>query len=376
MDSFNAGEWVDQGHYTSFQPNSINRDWKLDDMELLGLLSRADRYMGRLDMYSEHIPDIDLFITMHVTKEATQSSKIEGTQTKIEEALLEKEQIVPKRRDDWVEVQNYIAAMDHAISQLKELPFSSRLIRDTHRILMTGVRGEHKQPGEFRRSQNWIGGRDIDSAKFVPPVHESIPELMSDLEHFVHSEELRLPDLIKVALMHYQFETIHPFLDGNGRVGRLMITLYLVSKSILKRPVLYLSDFFEKHRLNYYESLTQVRENHDLSQWIRFFLTGVIETAQNSVDTLDAVLKLQKRVEEQIEELGSRAGNAQILMRHLYKNPIVSADRVRSVVEVSMPTAYSLINALEKRGILKEVTGAERNRLFMFEEYVNLFRES
>src|SRR5690606_10495192 len=252
MQNFKSGTYINQGYYKSFQPTNINKKWVLDDMELIHLLSKADRQLGRLDMYSEHIPDIDLFISMHVLKEATQSSKIEGTQTNMEEALLDKKNVSHENRDDWEEVQNYISAMHNAIEMLGKLPFSSRLIRETHKTLLQGVRGEHKLPGVFRTSQNWIGGASIDDAVFIPPVHTSINDLMSDLENFAHNKDAYFPDLLKIAIIHYQFETIHPFLDGNGRVGRLLITLYLVDKDILKKPILYLSDFFERNKTLYY----------------------------------------------------------------------------------------------------------------------------
>jgi Fic family protein len=374
MKFFNAGTYISQGSYKSFQPNPINREWQLQDMEILDLLSKADRQLGRLDMYSEYIPNIDLFISMHVAKEATQSSKIEGTQTNMEEALLERESVAPEKRDDWEEVQNYIAAMDTAISELEDLPFSSRLIRNTHRVLMQGVRGEQKQPGAFRTSQNWIGGASINDALFVPPTHESIPELMSDLEHFVHNDDIHLPELLKIALVHYQFETIHPFLDGNGRVGRLMITLYLVSQGILKQPVLYLSDFFQRNRSLYYDNLSRVRETDDVKQWMKFFLSGVIETAKNGITTFDGIMQLQQQVEHDLQSLGSRAANAQKVVRYLYRRPILGAEKVSEVAEVSMPTAYKLVNSFEDLDILKEVTGAERNRLYVFKDYLNLFK--
>lgn len=233
MKNFLSGKYINQGNHKSFQPNNINRKWLIDDMELLNLLSRADRQIGRLDMYSEYIPNIDLFISMHVLKEATQSSKIEGTKTNIEEALLEKEDVKEEKRDDWEEVQNYINALHSAIESLEKLPFSSRLIKQAHQTLMQGVRGEHKLPGEFRQSQNWIGGASISDATFIPPNYQDINELMSDLEHFAYNNDFYFPDILKIALIHYQFETIHPFLDGNGRVGRLMITLYLVEKGCL-----------------------------------------------------------------------------------------------------------------------------------------------
>jgi len=311
MKTFKAGQYVQQGHYKSFQPNPINRKWVVTDMELLHLLGQADRELGRLDMFSDYIPNIDLFIQMHVLKEATQSSKIEGTQTNMEEALLDREDIALDQRDDWEEVQNYVAAMNEAIDKLEKFFFSARPARETHKTLLQGVRGEYKQPGEFRRSQNWIGGASIKDAIFVPPIHTSINDLMSDIEKFVHGDDKHFPELLKIALVHYQFETIHPFLDGNGRVGRLLITLYLVSKGILKKPVLYLSEFFERNRTLYYDNLMRVREKNDLLQWFKFFLVGIIETAKSSIETFDAILQLQKEVEEKIQTLGSRATNAQ-----------------------------------------------------------------
>lgn len=374
MKNFQSGRYVQQAHYTSFQPNPINRGWVIDDMGLLQLLGQADRELGRLDMYSEYIPNIDLFIRMHVLKEASQSSKIEGTQTTMEEALLDREDVAPEKRDDWEEVQNYIAAMNDAVTKLQKLPFSARLIRETHKTLMQGVRGKHKQPGEFRHSQNWIGGASINDAIFVPPVHASIGELIADIEKFVHNDKQYFPELLKAALVHYQFETIHPFLDGNGRVGRLLITLYLVSRGILKQPVLYLSDFFERNRQLYYDNLMRVREKNDLLQWFKFFLVGVIETARSSTTTFDNILKLQKQVETQLQTLGSRTANAQKVLNYLYQRPVVNAARVGEVADVSPASAYKLIADLERFGILKEVTGGKRGKMYMFDAYLKLFK--
>lgn len=376
MKNFISGQSVKQGSYRSFQPEKIHRAWKVEDMELLNLLSQADRQLGRLDMYSEYIPNIDLFISMHVLKEATKSSKIEGTKTNIEEALLDKEDISEERRDDWGEVQNYIQALNEAIDKLGELPFSSRLIKQTHKILLSGVRGKHKLPGEYRTSQNWIGGASIPDATFIPPIHSTIDEYMSDLEHFVHNEDFYFPDLLKIALIHYQFETIHPFLDGNGRVGRLMITLYLIEKGILKKPILYLSDFFERNRTLYYDNLMRVREKNDITQWFKFFLVGVIETAKSSISTFDQILKLQKDVEDRIQVLGSRSYNASLIIQNLYQNPIVYAQKAKNSTQLSAPTVYKLLEDLEGLGILKEITGSKRGKVYVFEEYINLFRES
>ncbi len=373
MRDFNPGHSVSQKSYQSFQPTAINRPWVIDDMEVQSLLSQADRRLGELNMYSGYVPNIELFIRMHVVKEATQSSRIEGTQTRMDEVLRAAEDIPPDRRDDWDEVHNYISAMNHAVEALDKLPFSSRLICETHRTLMQGVRGEHKQPGEFRTSQNWIGGASINDALFVPPVHTSIAALMSDLESFAHNEQMPMPDLLKIALVHYQFETIHPFLDGNGRVGRLLITLYLVEKGILKRPVLYLSDFFERNRTLYYDNLTRVREKGDIVQWLKFFLVGVIETAESGIATFDAILQLQKDVDVLVGPLGRRAENARKVVRALYERPLIEAERVAEVTGLSMPSAYKLIADMEELGMLKEITGAKRGRIYAFERYMNLY---
>lgn len=374
MKNFKAGRYINQGTYKSFQPEKINKQWVLESMELLGLLSQADRQLGRLDMYSEYIPNIDLFISMHIAKEATKSSKIEGTKTNIEEALLDKDDVNEEKRDDWEEVQNYISALNSAIENLKKLPFSSRLIKETHKSLLKGVRGKHKLPGEFRNSQNWIGGASISDATFIPPTFDTVNDYMSDIEKFAHSQEYYFPDLLKIALIHYQFETIHPFLDGNGRVGRLMITLYLVEKGILKKPILYLSDFFERNRTLYYDNLMRVREKDDVTQWFKFFLVGVIETAKNSIETFDGILKLQKEIEIKIQGLGSRANNALLLINYLYHKPIIDAQLANQITKLSLPSVYKLIKELEDLQILEEITGGKRGKLFVFKEYLELFK--
>ncbi|HOF19748.1 MAG TPA: Fic family protein [Bacteroidales bacterium] len=374
MKQYKSGQYISQGCYKSFQPTLINKQLHVDNMEVLQLLSQADRELGRLDMFSKYIPDVDLFISMHVLKEATQSSRIEGTQTNMEEALLDREDIPLDKRDDWEEVQNYAKAMEWAINELDKLPFSSRLIRETHKILLQGVRGERKQPGEFRNSQNWIGGATINDAIFIPPVHTTVPELMSDIEKFLYNEEIFIPELLKIGLVHYQFETIHPFLDGNGRIGRLLIPLYLVSKGILKKPILYLSDFFEKNRKLYYENLMIVRDKNNLSQWFKFFLIGIIKTAKNGITTFDNILQLQKTIESSIQKLGSRAVNAKKIVDYLYNRPIINAEKVSEIAGISMPSAYKLIVDLEKLDILKEITGSKRGKVYVFDNYLRLFR--
>ncbi|TLU98274.1 Fic family protein [Dyadobacter luticola] len=373
MKNFKAGKHFSQGYYKSFQPEPINRDWQVDDMQVLSLLSQADRYLGKLDMYSEYV-NIDLYVRMHIAKEATQSSKIEGTRTNMEEAFLGKEDIAAEKRDDWEEVQNYISAMNDAIKQLHTLPFSSRLIRQTHKILLQGVRGMHKQPGEYRTSQNWIGGASINDAVFVPPVHTSIADLMSDIEKFAHDELNQLPDLLKVALIHYQFETIHPFLDGNGRVGRLMITLYLVDKGILKQPILYLSDYFERNRTLYYDNLMRARTHNDINQWLKFFLVGVIEISKIGIKTFDGILQLQKTLDAKIQTFGSRAAEARKIVNYLYEQPVIDAGRIEALTGKSKATNYKMLADFEKLEILREISGGQRNRLFIFNDYLALFR--
>lgn len=374
MKNFEAGKKIYQGTYKSFQPEYINRKWTVENMELLNLLSQADRQLGRLDMYSEYIPNIDLFISMHVLKEATQSSKIEGTKTNIEDALLDWEDVNEEKRDDWEEVQNYISALNGAIDNLKKLPLSSRLIKETHKTLLEGVRGKHKLPGKFRTSQNWIGGASINDAIFIPPTYSSVNEYMGDLEKFAHNDEHYFPDLLKIALIHYQFETIHPFLDGNGRVGRLMITLYLVEKKILKKPILYLSDFFERNRTLYYDNLMRVREKNDLEQWFKFFLVGVIETAKNSISTFDSILKLKEDVEIKLKKLGSRSNNAQTIVNSLFQKPMIDAQKAKELTGLSLPSIYTLIDELEKLEIIEEITGGKRGKLYLFKDYLKLFK--
>ena len=372
MDNFISGTYINQGYYKSFNLNLINRNWQVNDMTVLQLLSKADRSLGRLDMYSEYV-NIDLFIRMHIAKEATQSSKIEGTQTNVEEVFFNKEEVSIEKRDDWEEVQNYINAMNEAVKLLHTLPFSSRLIKQTHKVLLQGVRGKQKLPGEYRSSQNWIGGATINDAVFIPPSHIELNDLMSDLEKFANDELNPLPDLIKIAIIHYQFETIHPFLDGNGRVGRLLITLYLVDKGILKQPILYLSDFFERNRMLYFDNLMRVRTHNDINQWLKFFLTGIIEISKNGVETFNGIMQLQKNLDIKLKTLGIRSLEAQKVIDYLYKNPVIDVSKIEKIMAKSKATQYKLIADLERLKILKEISGGQRNKLYVFQDYIDLF---
>jgi Fic family protein len=374
MNTFQSGKYVNQGYYKAFIPSEINREWILDNMEVIKLLSQADRQLGRLDMYSNYV-NIDLYVSMHIAKEATQSSKIEGTQTNMEEAFMERDDLSVEKRNDWEEVQNYIEAMNLAVNELDKLPFSSRLIKKVHKILLQGVRGESKLPGEYRTSQNWIGGASIDDATFVPPPHTAIAELMSDLEKFANDEGNTIPDLLKIALIHYQFETIHPFLDGNGRTGRLLITLYLVSSGILKKPILYLSDYFERNRMYYYDNLMRVRTHNDLVHWFKFFLVGIIETAKKGIQTFDGILQLQTAIDDRLKGLGNRANDARKVISSLYSNPVTDVNKVTQIIEKSNVSGYKLIALLEEQGILKEVTGSQRGKIYIFDDYIKLFHK-
>ena len=369
-----AGKYIKQYKYNSFLPEPVNHVWNINDPALNKLLSEADLKLGELNAFSQLIPNVDFFIKMHIAKEATQSSRIEGTKTNIEEALQNQESINPEKVNDWLEVQNYIEAMNYAIARLEKLPISNRLLKETHKILLQGVRGTHKLPGEFRNSQNWIGGASLQDAAFIPPHHEDLPGLMNDLEKFLNDEELPVPHLIRIGIAHYQFETIHPFLDGNGRLGRLLITLYLVSNKILYKPALYLSDFFERNRKHYYDNLTVVRDKNNLNRWLTFFLVGILETAQSGIDTFNNIIRLRQDIEDnKLIQLGKRIPRAKQLLQYLYSKPIVDMGEVAVALGIDISTAHRLIKEFEKLGILKEKTGFKRNRIFVFEEYLKLF---
>lgn len=376
IDHFSAGIYTKQLNYKAFLPTAINGHWAWDDRELTKLSEKAAIAIGQLDAYAHQTPNIDHFIRMYVVKEATVSSRIEGTQTNMEEAILEVEHIQPDRRDDWLEVNNYIQALNECIALLPQLPLSSRLFKQAHQTLLQGARGEHKQPGEFRRSQNWIGGSSLTVATFIPPLWQEVDSLMGDLENFLHHEDTGLTNLMKIAVAHYQFETIHPFLDGNGRIGRLMITLYLVEKGIISQPVLYLSDFFEKNRTMYYDKLTLVRTKNELLAWVKFFLLGVVETCQNSIETLKGIIALKKECEEKrIYTLGKKVNVAKSLLDFLFQQPAVDADMIAKELGISRVSAYKLVEDFSRLGILHEMTGAKRNRMYIFEEYFTLFKK-
>lgn len=361
--------------YTYFLPEHVPTHLTLTDPKLGRLLEEATHSLGELNAYARYVPDIEYFIRMHETKEATASSKIEGTKTKMDEALLKEQDVSPERRDDWHEVQNYISAMKYAAGKLDELPLITRLMNQIHAILLSGVRGAGKQPGTIRMSQNWIGGATLRDARFIPPHNIHLNDLLSDLEQFLNTDTGTMPLLLKAGIAHYQFESIHPYLDGNGRLGRLLIILYLIQNGMLGKPVLYISQFFEAHRQDYYDSLMLVRRTNDIEQWLRFFLVGVNETAKRAIGTLQDIMRLREDVAKRILTLGKRVSRADQLLNHLYQEPIISVASAAELLDITPQSANTLVGDMERLGILKEITGFERNRLFRFEEYVALFAE-
>ncbi len=374
LETYKAGHYEKGLGYSYFVPKKINEQWIWKDAGLNTLLEKASKALGELNSYAKLVPNIELFIHVHVTKEAVVSNRIEGTQTNINEALLPEDEISPERIDDWKEVKNYTEGLNFAIIELENLPLSSRLLRKTHEILLQGVRGKLKTPGEYRTSQNWIGGASLADAKFIPPAVHYVDDLMGDLENFLHNAHIQVPILVKAAIAHYQFETIHPFLDGNGRIGRLLITLYLVDQKVLEKPLLYLSAFFEKNKSLYYDNLTYVREKNDLLNWIKYFLVGIEETSIQAVKTLSEIIQMKQQKENLIREnLKRRAHTGLQLLEHLFKEPAITVSQVEIICNVSKKTAHDLVRQFIELGILNELTGKKRYRVFLFKDYLDKF---
>lgn len=346
--------------------------------EMHDWLSRADRALGRLDGSIQTLPHPELFVAMYVRKEAVLSSQIEGTQSSLQDLLAAEAQIFsPERPRDVAEIVNYVGAMNYGLERLQELPVSMRLIREIHERLMQGMRGEHLTPGELRTSQNWIGPADctLAEATFVPPPPYEVANLLGDLERFLHSD-VPLPLLIRIGLAHAQFETIHPFLDGNGRVGRLLITFLLCEKEVLLKPVLYLSYYFKRNRQRYYDCLQAVRDRGDWELWLLFFLRGVFEVSQQATETARRVLLLREQHRQLItDKFGRAAGNGHRVLEHLYQQPIISVINVQELIETSYPAANNLVQQFERHGLLQEITGQRRNRRFAYRDYIGLFND-
>lgn len=374
LEEYKSGEYVKMNDYKAFIPSKINFNWEWDDTKLDKLLAEANRQIGELNAYSLLIPNVDLYIKMHVKIEANKSSRIEGTRTTVEEDLLDVTDINPEKRDDWEEVQNYVKATNYGIERIRDgFPVCTRLIREIHEILMQGVRGEYKTPGEFRVSQNWIGGSMPSTAVYVPPPHTEVTECLSDFEKFINNEEIDTPDLIKIAILHYQFESIHPFLDGNGRIGRLLIPLYIQSKGMLEKSCLYISDYIERNKDTYYDMLTRVRTNNDMIGWIKFFLEAVIETSKTAKEKFRNVVKFTMEMDKVIMELPVKPENAKKVIDLLYDEPVLTRNKMSEITGIKLTTINGIVNALLDKGIITETTGYSRNQIFAFEKYINLF---
>ncbi len=375
-----AGKYIQQpGGFKAFLPSPLPPDPPVNiDDQMLELLSKADRALGRLDGSIRTLPDADIFVFMYVRKEAVLSSQIEGTQSSLDDLLEAEARIYrPGRPKDVNEVINYIKALNYGLERLKDLPVSVRLIREIHKILLEGVRGSEHQPGEIRKSQNWIGpaGCTLNEATFVPPPPYEVPNALSDWEKFLHRED-HMPILIKIGIAHAQFETIHPFLDGNGRIGRLLITFLLCERKVLQKPVLYISHYFKRYRDQYYDLLQNIRDKGDWESWLKFFLKAVAEVAEEATFTARRIVDLREKHREIIIlNFGRSVGNALKVLEYLYSHPIVDVKTVEEIINASFTAANELVQRFVKIGILHEITGRTRNRMFKYSDYINIFGE-
>lgn len=362
--------------YNAYIPPLLPPEPPLEIEQFYTLLDQASTALGRLDGMSMILPDASLFLYMYVRKEAVLSSQIEGTQSSLSDLLLFENSEAPGAPlDDVTEVSCYVSAMNYGLNRLKEFPLSLRLIKEIHEKLMNNARGGHKQPGEFRSSQNWIGGSRPGNAKFVPPPPEKLMDCLDSFEKFLHDEKIKLPVLIKAALAHVQFETIHPFLDGNGRLGRLLITFILCSNGILKQPLLYLSLYFKANRQAYYDHLQSVRETGDWEAWIKFFLVGVIDTANQAIETAQNIVKLFNRDRAEIEASGNSTSAIITIYTYLQHHPISNTTSIREKTGLSQPTVMRSLLVLENIGTVKEITGKERHKVFVYSKYLDILKK-
>jgi len=364
--------------FAAFVPNSLPPVPPLDlGGEHFDRLERANRALGKLEGLSRFLPDVSLFVYWFVRKEAVLSSQIEGTNSSLSDLLLYEQKEMPGvPLEDVEEVSRYVAAVNHGVKRLREgFPLSLRLLREVHEVLLQTGRGSTKQPGEFRRSQNWIGGTRPGNARFVPPPPENLMQCLGDLEKFLHDQPVKTPTLIKAALSHVQFETIHPFLDGNGRVGRLLITLLLCAENAVSEPTLYLSLYFKRHREIYYELLQKVRTTGAWEEWLLFFLEGVEETAEEAVSTATQILEIFAQDRARIESLGRPAGNALRVHSLLQRKPVVSVPGAAVELSLTAPTVRSAIESLVMLGLVRETTGKRRDRLFVYSRYLDILQE-
>ncbi len=372
-----AGRYIRQiGGYRAFVPKPLPPSPPLHvDDELLGLLSRADQALGRLDASAAMLPNPDLFVRMYVRKEAVLSSQIEGTQASLTDVLEYEASVARRRRrSDASEVVNYVKAMNFGLERLGQLPLSNRLIREIHAQLIQGVRGQHSSPGEFRSTQNWIGppGCDLSTAAFVPPTPHEMQLAMGELEGFIQKEDSNVPSLIKIGLIHSQFETIHPFLDGNGRMGRLLITFFLCQQGVLKRPLLYLSAYFKEQREQYYGLLQAVRDSGAWEQWLKFFLTAAWHVSRDASETARRIIRMREQHRQAIQAGVPGSVKGVELLDHLFEHPYITVGQAAGIVNISQPTANNLVRRLSDLGILREITGQRRGRIFKYEPYLEL----
>ena len=364
--------------YSAYVPKPLPPSPPINMTDLHPLLDKANHVLGRLDGVQSILPEPELFLYMYSRKEAVLSSQIEGTQSSFSELLLfeENEKLMSENENDVVDTLSYVKAMGYGIQRINEdFPLSLRLIREIHKKLMENSRGKNTQPGEFRKSQNWIGGRQPSHAQFVPPPPENLLECLDEFEKFIHDKNTNLPVLIKAALIHVQFETIHPFLDGNGRLGRLLITFILCLEGVLKEPILYLSLYFKNHQKEYYEHLQSVRETGDWESWIQFFLKAVIKTSNEACDTANTILKLFRKHEEQIQQSIKSPSSVLVIYNYFKKHPIVMTKEIVKNNRLSLPTVLRNLKTLENIGIVEEVTRKSRHKIFVYKEYLDILNK-
>ena len=377
MKKNNFVSWVykQQYKYKSFLPTKINKNFYWKNTKINILLEKASLEIWKLESFSNFIPDIDFFIKMHISKEAIKSSKIEWTKTEFYDLFTkDTHSKTLEEKNDLIEVQNYIKALNLWIKQLNDLPLSFRLFSNIHKELLSWSRWEHKNPWEIRKSQNWIWGSSLTDAFFIPPHHNDLSDLITDFEIFLHNNELEIPELIKISIAHYQFETIHPFLDWNGRIWRLLIILYLIEKKIISSPILYISDFLEKNRWSYYDALTIVREQNNMEYFVIFMLNWIIEVCKNSTETFKSVLRLKNKSQEKLNFFGRRTDRAQVILNFLYSNPIINYKDIMDLLDISPTTANKFISDFIKIWILEQGSSSKRNKEYIFEDYMKLFR--
>lgn len=361
--------------YQSFVPSPLPPTPPIEMSEdILEQLIKANSQLAILESVATRIPDVDLFVSMYVRKEALMSSQIEGTQATLEDVL--DPLIEDNTNRNVADVVNYIKATEYAIRRLHELPLCNRLLKETHAILMEGVRGQEKNPGEFRCSQNWIGGKGstLRNAKYIPPSPDDMTEAMSDLEKYINADD-RLDGLIRAALIHYQFETIHPFLDGNGRIGRLLITLFLMEKKILTTPALYISYFLKKNRVEYYDRMTEVRSKGNYEQWVKFFLQALAESAKDAIAAIDELTALHDKNVDLVAGMGRASKNAMLVFRYLEANPIIEIGKTAEALGITFGTASNVVERLSSAGILEQTTTGRRNRTFAYKDYLAILRK-